>query len=222
VDDQGRASDLAEPAGYVVTVHQAPERPGELAEVVRCPLGVLLSPLGVPAVPPAGAQDDGGDDFLHRARPLVQPHLVHLLISRAAGLQLGAGLAVDQDQAAHPPRCKQRGPQADEAALGHAAEYGLLDAEVVQQGEHVRGQVPVAERPGRRGAAVAARIPRDHPVPRRERGGLGVEHRGVHQVPVAQHDRRPVAARVGVADLDPVDRCCRHMADVTARERPPP
>jgi hypothetical protein len=39
---------------------------------------------------------------------------------------------------------------------------------------------------------------------------------------VAKHHRRPVAARVGVADLDPVDRCCRHMADVTARERPAP
>src|SRR5712664_4238031 len=99
MDDQSRAADLTKPAGNVVPVHQAPERPGELTEVARCPLSVLSGPPGVPAVPLARAQDDGGDDLLHRAWPLVQPRLVQLLISRAAGLRLGASLAVDQDQA---------------------------------------------------------------------------------------------------------------------------
>ena len=36
---------------------------------------------------------------------------------------------------------------------------------------------------------------------------------------MAQHDGWPVAAGVGVVDLNPVDRCCGHTADVTASER---
>jgi len=59
------------------------------------------------------------------ARPLQTP------ISGRPGLGLGAGLAVDQDWTAHALRRQQRGPQADEAALRHAAQDSPPDAEMV-------------------------------------------------------------------------------------------
>src|SRR3984957_5923499 len=66
VHDQRGTADLAKAASHVVSVHQAAERPVQLAQVIRCPLRVLLVPRGVPPVPLAGSQDDRGDHLLHR------------------------------------------------------------------------------------------------------------------------------------------------------------
>ena len=161
-DDQGRAADLAEPTGDVVPVHQAPERPGELAEVARRPLRVLLAHFAYPATP--------------RPRPKMMAATISCTGPGPCSSQVwyscsypgrlaspGTGLAVDQDQAAHPLRRQQRCAQAEEAALGHAAKHGPLDAEVAEQGQHVPGRVPVAEQARRRATAVAALVPRDPP-----------------------------------------------------------
>jgi hypothetical protein len=105
VHDQRGTADLAKSASYVVPVHQAAERPVQLAQIIRCPLRVLLVPLGVPPVPLAGSQDDRGDHFLHGSWAVIEPGLIYLLISRRHGRVLLAGLAVDQYQRPHPVRC---------------------------------------------------------------------------------------------------------------------
>src|SRR6202034_423651 len=110
VQDQRGAADLAEPAGDVVAVHQAAERMGES-------LPVELRPLGVPRLRVDAAQDDRGDDLLHRLWALRQPDLLHLLVARRDRRVLLARLGVDERERAYPPGFQQRRPHAEEATL---------------------------------------------------------------------------------------------------------
>jgi hypothetical protein len=118
-------------------------------------------------------------------------------------------------------RSGQRSAQRQEAALGHVGQRGAFTTEVAEQREQVGRRIPVGERSGRPGAAVAPLVPGDHPVLRRQRGDLPVEHRVTQQEAAAEHRGRALAVRVGVADLDPVRRGCWHSPEASApRHRP--
>jgi hypothetical protein len=130
-----------------------------------------------------------------------------------------ADLAVDHHQL--PVRSGQRSAQRQEAALGHVGQCGAFTTEVAEQREQVGRRIPVGERSGRPGAAVAPLVPGDHPVLRRQRGDLPVEHRVTQQEAAAEHRGRALAVRVGVADLDPVRCGCWHSPEASApRHRP--
>lgn len=93
--------------------------------------------------------------------PLVQHGLVE-------GYDIGVfrpGLGVEQDKAANSIRSPQRHPQRHEAPLGHPADHGPIDAEMVHEADAVIGQVPVRERSAVVDrVTVATAVPGDDPV----------------------------------------------------------
>ncbi len=153
----------------------------------------------------------GRGDVVGRA--VGHPVVDHALIQRDDLGVLGPGLGVQQDECPNPVRISQRHPQGDESALGHAADDRPVDAEVIEEGDAVRGQVPVGERlPVVDRVAETALVPGDHPVALPQRLHLRVEHGAVHEEAVGQHDRRALATRVVVGDLLAVGHCGTHRA----------
>ncbi len=93
-------------------------------------------------------------------------------------------------------RCRvgERGVHRDPAAERAADERGLLDAQRVEQPDHV---VVVGERRGRQfRLAVAAQVQRDHPMSLRERRDLPAPHPPVGDAGVQQHHGGAGAALV--------------------------
>ena len=174
------------------------------------------------------AQDELGADrrLLHR-RPGLQPGVDHPLVHGDHVGVLGTGLGAEEDQAPDPVGVQECGAQGDEPTLGHPAEHGPLDFEVLHEGKAVAGRVPVGEGPlVVDGLAEATLVPRDDPVLVAQRRHLVVEHRPVHEESVAEHHHGPVAARVVECEPHAVDLCrrpygldCRHVNSSAGRAR---
>ncbi|EEC79945.1 hypothetical protein OsI_21534 [Oryza sativa Indica Group] len=113
---------------------------------------------------------------------------------RRFGLRAQAGS--HQHQAAHPSgrqQCQFRAPQAARRQADHGE---LVDLQGIEHGQHVTGQGLQVVRTARQrtGRPVAPEIGRDHAIAARQGPDLGLPHRGVPQIAVAQQDGGPPAA----------------------------
>ena len=199
------------------------QRLGGIAQFLRR----ALHPHGGPHGGQFGmAQDQLGADLgLLLRRPYVEPGVDHVLVDGDHVGVLRTGLGAEQDEPPHPVGVQEGGPQGDEPALGHPAQDGPLDLQVLHEGEPVTGGVPVGEGPlvvDR--LAEATTVPRDDAVVGTQGRHLVVEHRPVHQEAVAEHHHRPVATRVVECERHPVDVCrrpygldCRHVNSSAGR-----
>ena len=117
------------------------------------------------------------DDRLGDGGAAAGPHRRGAVGPGRCGWQCGAG--AEQGEPVDPVGVAGRDPHRRHAAERQPDEMGPPDAEPVEQGDEVVGQVVDRVGPvGDRGVTVAAGVVANHPEPLLERGELGVPHRG--------------------------------------------
>ena len=139
------------------------------------------------------------------------------------GVVAEAGPGVDEDEAGHPLRMREREVERQVTAERVTAENGTGQAELVQDRGHVaeRGRRAVAVRvSGVVAAAVAADVPGDDLVARAGSGEIRAEHRGGGAVAVREQQCGLSAAADLVADARRragSDRACEPAFRVSGR-----